>query len=69
VGHFPLPPSSWWDEYYGPLQQNVTEFRLRRETEPDAQELADYVQREIDMWHAYAEFYGYVFFVMRAREA
>jgi SAM-dependent methyltransferase len=69
VGHFPLPPSSWWDDYYSPLQQNVTEFRLRHETEPDAQELADYVQREIDMWHAYAEFYRYEFFVMRVNEA
>ncbi len=24
------------------------------------------VQREIDVWHAYLEFYGYEFFVMRA---
>lgn len=66
VGHFPMPPSSW-DDYYRPLQQNVTEFRLRREEETDAQELADQVQREIDIWHSYSEFYAYEFFVMRAR--
>jgi len=67
IGHFALPPSSWWDDYYRPLQQNLTEFRERHRDEPDAQELADQVQREIDVWHAYAEFYGYEFFVMRAR--
>jgi SAM-dependent methyltransferase len=65
VGHFPMPPSAWWDDYYRPLQQNVT-ARLRHQQEPDAQELADRVQREIDIWHAYREWYAYEFFVMRA---
>jgi SAM-dependent methyltransferase len=67
VGHFTLPPSSWWDDYYAPLQQNLTAFRGRHRDETDAQELADQVQREINMWHAYSEFYSYEFFVMRAR--
>lgn len=67
VGHFPLPPSSWWDDYYRPLQEHVVAFRGRHREEPDAQVLADQVQREIDMWHAYAEFYTYEFFVMRGR--
>jgi ubiquinone/menaquinone biosynthesis C-methylase UbiE len=67
VDHFALPPSSWWDDYYRPLQQNVTQFREHHRGEPDAQELADQIQREIDVWHAYSEFYSYEFFVMRAR--
>jgi SAM-dependent methyltransferase len=67
VGHFPLPPAAWWDDYYRPLQDNVTAFRDRHAGEVDAVALADQVQREIDMWHAYAQFYGYEFFVMRAR--
>ena len=66
VNHFALPPSSWWDDYYRPLQRNVTTFRSRHRDEPDAQDLADQVQREIDIWHAYSEFYSYEFFVMRA---
>jgi SAM-dependent methyltransferase len=65
VGHFTLPSSSWWDDYYRPLQQNIIEFRDRHHGELDAQELADQVQREIDVWHAYQQYYGYVFFVMR----
>ena len=51
----------------GPLQDNVTAFRKRYPDTPDAQELADHIQEEIDMWHAYSEFYGYEFFVLRAR--
>jgi SAM-dependent methyltransferase len=65
VGHFPLPPSSWWDDYYRPLEQHVTAFRRRHREEPDALELADQIQREIDIWHAYSDFYSYEFFVMR----
>jgi SAM-dependent methyltransferase len=68
VGHFALPPSSWWEDYYRPLQKNVTEFRERHRDETDAQELADQVQREIDICHAYSEFYSYEFFVMCARD-
>ena len=67
VGHFPLPASAWWDDYYGPLQQNVKAFRKRYPDAPDAREMADQCQREIDVRRAYPEFYGYEFFVMRAR--
>jgi ubiquinone/menaquinone biosynthesis C-methylase UbiE len=65
VGHFTLPPSSWSDEYYQPLQRKLAPFRERHKGENDAQELADQVQREIDMWRAYSDFYSYEFFVMR----
>ena len=65
VAHFPLPASAWWDDYYGPLQQKIVQFRLRHEGEADAQQLADSVQREIDVWQQYSDFYGYDCFVMR----
>ncbi len=67
VEHFPLPPSAWWDDYYRPLQDNVTAFRERHRDEKDARELADQCQHEIDIWHAYSAFYGYEFLVLRAR--
>jgi SAM-dependent methyltransferase len=67
AGHFTLPPSSWWNDYYAILEEQVREFRTRHSNEPDARRLADGVQREIEIWRAYSEFYGYVFFVMRAR--
>jgi SAM-dependent methyltransferase len=67
IGHFTLPSSSWWDDYYAPLQRNVALFRNRHQGETDAHELADQVQREIDMWLAHSDYYGYEFIVMRAR--
>ena len=67
VGHFPLPASAWWDDYYRPLQDNLTAFRKRHPDAPVAQELADQCQKEIDIWDACSEFYGYEFLVLRAR--
>ena len=65
IDHFALPASAWWEDYYRPLQENVTGFRARHQGETDALELADSVQTEIDIWHDYAGFYGYEFFVLR----
>ena len=42
-------------------------FRQRYRDLSEAQELADQCQREIDVWRTYADFYGYEFFVLRAR--
>ena len=65
--YFPLAASAWWDDYYRPLQRNVAAFRERHRNLPEAQELADQCQHEIDVWRAYSAFYGYDFFVLRAR--
>ena len=67
VDHFTLPSSSWWDDFYGPLQESVKAFRERHLEEADAEQAAGQIQREIDMWHAYGDFYSYEFFVMRVR--
>jgi SAM-dependent methyltransferase len=67
VGHFALPRSAWWDDYYRPLQQNVHAFRQRHRGDAGAGAIADRIQREIDVWHASGDWYGYVFFVVRAR--
>ena len=67
AGHFILPRSAWWDDYYGPLERNVAAFQARYRGHPEAQELADQTQFEIDVWKAYSDYYGYVFFVASAR--
>ena len=67
VGHFQLSAAAWWENYYLPLQGNVSAFRRRHQRVADAQALADQCQREIDIWCAYSEFYSYEFFVLRTR--
>ena len=58
----------FWELHSGlPRQGPGTAASTRHHDAPDAQELADQCQREIDIWHACSEFYGYEFCVLRAR--
>ena len=66
VGHFPLPASAWWDDFYRPLQDSLAGFAERHRGEPEARELAEHCRREIDIWRAHSAFYGYEFLVLRA---
>jgi SAM-dependent methyltransferase len=65
VGDFVVPASSWWDDYYRPLEQHVAAFRTRHPGEGDALALADQIQQEIEIWRRYSDYYSYVFYVMR----
>jgi SAM-dependent methyltransferase len=65
VGHFTLPASSWWDDYYRHLEANALAFRRRHAGEEDARALADQASREIEVWRRFSDWYGYEFFVMR----
>ena len=65
VGHFILP-SEDWENYYGPLQEQLAVFRSENSGNADAQAFADSLQREIDVWKGHGEHFGYVFYLGRA---
>ena len=65
IGHFILPQSAWWDHYYTPLQQRLPALREKYRDNPDALTVIELHQQEIDFYHKYADFYGYVFYVMQ----
>ena len=65
IGHFVLP-SEDWENYYGPLQEQVVVFRSENSDNAEAQTFADSLQREIDVWREHGDSYGYVFYLGRA---
>jgi SAM-dependent methyltransferase len=65
VDQFVLPDSSWWDEYYRPLEARVAVFRAKHAAEPEKLQLLDMLQREIDTRRKYPEYYGYAFYLLR----
>ena len=64
IGSFTLSPTSWWNDYYQPMEKRVAEFRARHQAEIIATEIADEAEREIETFRKNQEYYSYGFFVV-----
>jgi SAM-dependent methyltransferase len=65
---FVLPEAGWWENYYLPLGECLERFRLSHAGNPEALDVADRSQREIDLYRRHAGSFGYVFFVLQRDE-
>ncbi len=65
VGHFALPASDWWDDFYSPMEQHLQELRARYRDNAEGLAAVEEMKVEIDMHRRYGEYYGYIFFVAR----
>lgn len=65
VGSFRLPESSWWTHYYAPLEARIARLREKYKHDPIVTPQLDEAQLEIDLFRKYADWYGYVFYVMQ----
>lgn len=62
IGHFILPESAWW-RYYSPLEEKISQLRLKYKDLPEALAILEDHQREIDVFRRYSEYYGFVFYI------
>jgi SAM-dependent methyltransferase len=60
LGHFVLPASDWWSEYFSPLQRRINLLR----PEEGMAEVLDEAEREIDIYSLFGGCFGYVFYVL-----
>ena len=65
AGHFTLPESAWWADYYGPLEKRLAALREKYRDDGEALGIIALNQNEIDVFRAYPGYYGYEFFVCR----
>jgi trans-aconitate methyltransferase len=65
---FPLPASSWRDEYYKPMQDRIASLRRNHPDDPIAMEIATAAVKEISMHERFSDEYSYGFFVVRPRD-
>jgi ubiquinone/menaquinone biosynthesis C-methylase UbiE len=65
IGHFTLPPSSWWTDYYNPIEARLPRLREKYRGKTEAEALLDATQKEIDIYRKFSDWYGYVFYVMQ----
>ena len=65
VGHFIVSGTTWWKEYYDPLENHIEEIRMKYGDNPTVVSACDIEQKEIDMVKKNINEYGSVFFVMQ----
>jgi len=65
AGHFILPESAWWKNYYSPLENNIRNLRKKYIGSREKLMELDQTYLEIDLYRKYSEYYGYIFYIMR----
>ncbi|MEE8637809.1 MAG: class I SAM-dependent methyltransferase [Candidatus Margulisiibacteriota bacterium] len=65
IGHFTLPVSSWFTNYYDPMQVRINELRNKYKDNTTAMEVIDSAQLEINGFKKCSGELGYEFFIAR----
>jgi SAM-dependent methyltransferase len=65
LGHFTLPDSSWWDNYFNPLKERIAMLREKYPQDPEAQSVLDEQDLEMELFQKYSDCFGYEFYVMQ----
>lgn len=66
LSHFTLPQSSWWDPYYLPMEKELSRLRKKYQDNQTALAAFNEMEKEINFYKKYSDFYGYEFFVMQS---
>jgi SAM-dependent methyltransferase len=65
ISHFPLPVSSWFNNYYDPMSKRIVELEEKYKGNETALKVLKASRDEIEFYKKYNNYYGYEFFVMR----
>ena len=67
IGHFTLPDTVWWDNFYKYLKERINSFREKYKNDLEAKKIMDHEEMEMDLFRKYSDFYGYVFYIMQKK--
>jgi SAM-dependent methyltransferase len=65
LGHFPLPADAWWDDYYSHIEAKLPVLRDKYRGQSAKLDLIAMEEAELDLHRRYADYYSYVFYVLR----
>lgn len=65
LGRFTLPDEAWWDDFYSPMEQRITELRRKYGSDAEALAALDQLAQEPKMHRKCSDYYAYEFFVAR----
>jgi SAM-dependent methyltransferase len=69
VDEFVLPDNGWWENFYVPLGEQLTHFRIQHAGNAAALSVAADLQKEIDLYQKHIGAFGYVFFLLQRDDA
>jgi len=64
LGIHRLPSAAWWDNYYGPLRENIN--ALKHSKDRIMQSVIKETEEEMKFFEEYEKYYGYSFYIMKA---
>jgi hypothetical protein len=64
IGIYRLPSQVWWDNYYGPLKENINPFKHSKDS--IMQTVIKETEEEMKLFEEYEKHYGYSFYIMKA---
>ncbi|UJR06802.1 hypothetical protein I4U23_011089 [Adineta vaga] len=65
IDSFVLEEKDWWNEYYGPMEKQIQQLKLKYNEQKEAENVLHEQQIEIDLYRKYSKTYGYVFYIMK----
>lgn len=65
VAEILLPNSSWFSEYYNPLERRISELEVKYASQPEALRFLESERLEITIARRHPNAVGYVFYIMR----
>ncbi|MEJ8547609.1 hypothetical protein [Brevibacillus borstelensis] len=68
-GHFVLSESAWWDDYYEPMGERISQLQEQYKNDRNALAALEEASREIELYRKYSSYYGYVFYVMQKSDS
>ena len=65
LSHFTLPESSWLENYYRPMENELSRLIIKYRNNDIALQQFEAMHKEIEFYKRYSDHYGYEFFIMQ----
>jgi SAM-dependent methyltransferase len=69
LSHFTLPKSSWLENYYRPMEKELSRLNKKYHNNQAALNQFEAMRYEIEIYKKYSDDYGYEFFIMQKSNA
>lgn len=65
IAHFTLSKSSWFDNFYIPMEKRIKKLNRKYSNNKIALEVFDACKKEIEFYKKLSDYYGYEFFILQ----